>query len=381
MVKKKVLVITDSMPWGHRSIAKAIYAYLATKKDLKVNYAQVDLGNSLGNDVYAFMYRFAPILNRLPHKLSENKRIISLVNREMETRGMTKFSKVIEKYEPDLVISTYLFNSRVLLALRRRQGFRFKLWTVVADPRTVNPLSFLAEADLNLVYDEKVFDQARKWGVKDKNLLVTGWWTRPEMFFEYDRKKERQRLGIKDDRPVIFIGGGSLGTNSLTRLLPVLLLIKRPVAVIVNTGTDKLAYKMVENYKKYIFSLRKKQKDLVIFKNMGWIEEMGRVLSAVDIVFGKAGPNFLFDVVAAGKPFVAITHIGGQEDGNIDLIREKKLGWVKEKTGEAVRLVLAYLDDPDRFSAKYKKSIEAEGKRNKKSLEIIYKKILSESGL
>ena len=53
---------------------------------------------------------------------------------------------------------------------------------------------------------------------------------------------------------------------------------------------------------------------------------MAEVLGASDIVFGKAGPNFLFDSVACQKPFVSMTHIGGQEDGNVELIKKKKLG-------------------------------------------------------
>jgi UDP-N-acetylglucosamine:LPS N-acetylglucosamine transferase len=58
---------------------------------------------------------------------------------------------------------------------------------------------------------------------------------------------------------------------------------------------------------------------------------MAEVLSASDIVFGKAGPNFLFNVVACKKPFVAITHVGGQEDGNLDIIRKKKGRKVSEE--------------------------------------------------
>jgi hypothetical protein len=37
------------------------------------------------------------------------------------------------------------------------------------------------------------------------------------------------------------------------------------------------------------------------------------------------------DAVARRKRFVAISHVAGCENGNLDLIRERGLGWVKER--------------------------------------------------
>jgi UDP-N-acetylglucosamine:LPS N-acetylglucosamine transferase len=109
--------------------------------------------------------------------------------------------------------------------------------------------------------------------------------------------------------------------------------------------------------------------DTVIIKNLGWVDNMAEVLTATDIVFGKAGPNFLFDSIAVKKPFVAITHIGGQEDGNVELIRKKKLGWVREKGGIMVDFFLEFVENPEKYLEKYKKNIEIESEKNKKGLE------------
>ena len=93
-----------------------------------------------------------------------------------------------------------------------------------------------------------------------------------------------------------------------------------------------------------------------------------------------SGPNFLFDVVAQQKPFVAITHIGGQEDGNIELIKEKKLGWVKEKRGEAADFLLEYLNNPRKYQKKYRENVKQEAVRNRKSMGIILKRIKKDLG-
>jgi len=164
---------------------------------------------------------------------------------------------------------------------------------------------------------------------------------------------------------VIFVGGGSLGTNSITKLLPALLLVKKDIGIIFNTGTDKMMQGMVEKFVQLLKRLKLNKKIKVV--NLGWIENMGEILSACDIVFGKAGPNFLFDVVAVGKPIVAITHVGGQEDGNIELIQKKKLGWVREKLAEPVDFLLKYTRSPIKYNNKFEVTTKIEAENNRQT--------------
>lgn len=368
--------MTDDMPWGHRSIAKAIYGFLKSKEkqeNFEVFYAEAKANTGIAGEAYLFAYRYLPVSNKLAGWVSYTKVARRMVE-ETSKLNLPGPKKLVERFKPDLVISAYWFHSQSLAGWFKKSKSKIKLWTVVADPWSIMPVSYNKNIDLHLVYDEKGEKiGAEEAGISKEAILKTGWWTRPEMFQKYDKWVIRKKLGITDRRPVIFVGGGSLGTNSLPRLLPALLMIKKKVAFIFNTGTDRLAFNLVEEYIKLFRKMRRR--DQVIIKNFGWIENMAETLAGVDIVFGKAGPNFLFDVVAQRKPFVAITHIGGQEDGNIDLIKEKKLGWVREKRGEAADFLLKYLEKPKYYQNKYKKNIALEAAKNKKSMGIILKKI------
>ncbi len=369
--KKKILVLTDHMPWGHRSIAKAIYNYLkANEKDnnYEVVYAEVEAKTGIAGDMYTFAYRYLPTSNRLFHKFFNNKTARELFE-EVSILNLPRLKKEVERIKPDLIISAYFFHTHSLAKWRIKHHKHFKLWNIVADPWTINPVTFVKDADLHLVYDDVTMEVAKNYDIPESKIMKTGWWVRPEMYAKYDRKKAREKLGFCDDRPVIFIGGGSLGTNSLTRILPTLMLLKHKVGFIINTGTDKLAYNLVEEYTKLFKKLRKS--NVVMIKNFGWIDNMAEVLAASDMVFGKAGPNFLFDVMATEKPFVAITHIGGQEDGNIDLIRKKRLGWIREKNGEISKFLLKYLDNPAEYQCKFLNNIKKEAETNQKSLPMI----------
>ncbi|MFA7300768.1 MAG: glycosyltransferase [Candidatus Shapirobacteria bacterium] len=373
MKKKRILVLTDDMPWGHRSIAKAIYGFLKKKEEksnIEIDYAEVKMPYSSMNELYTFMYRYMPSSNRITNKIVENEKLKDLFL-EVTNVNEIALKGVVKKYKPDLIICSYCFHSHSLVKLKSDSKTNFKLWTIVADPRTPSRLSFVSDADLNLVYDDVAYQQAIRYGISKENIFKTGWWTRQEMFQK--QKNIKNDLGIEEGEPVVFIGGGSLGTNAITKFLPVLLLISQKCTIIFNTGTDKVAFKMVEQYKKIFEKI--KIKNHVKIVNLGWIENMAEVLSACDIVFGKAGPNFLFDVVAVQKPFVAITHIGGQEDGNIDLILEKKLGWVKEGLGEAEDFLMAYLKNPKKFNTKFAKTIEIEAKNNEKTMSKIWEMV------
>jgi len=376
--KKKILVLTDDMPWGHRSIAKAIFNYLKENEkesSLEVVFREIKANIGMTGDLYTFNYRYMPKSNRIFHNFLKNKSVRDLME-EASILNLPKIRKEVEKIKPDLIISAYFFHSWSLARWRKKENKLFKLWAVVPDPWTVNPISFIKEADLNIVYDEISLKEGQKWGIEKEKMMITGWWTRMEMYKKYNYLESRKELGFVDNRPVIFVGGGSLGMNSLPKLLPAILTLKKKVGIVINTGTDKMAFNLVEQFVKV---LRKFKKDeLVMIKHLGWIENMNEVLAGCDIVFGKAGPNFLFDVVAVGKPFVAMTHIGGQEDGNIDLIKKKKLGWIKEKNGEISSFLFEYLENPKYFENKFLKNINKEGRLNKKSLPLILERIKNE---
>lgn len=377
-VKKNILVLTDDLPWGHRSIARAIFDYLKEnekKGNFTVEMAEIKAETMFISDLYVLAYRYFPTSPKLVNKASGTK-MGKRILKEVSILNLKNIKDKITKIDPDLIISTYFLHSHSLAYWREKKQKKFKLWSVVPDPWTINPMSFVKGADLNLVYDEVGVKKAIDFGINRDKIFKTGWWTRPSMFEKYDYKDSRQKLGFKDDRPVIFIGGGSLGTNALPKLLPVMLILETKVGFVINTGVDKLAFNLVDQFIKVFKRIRKD--DLVQIKHLGWIENMTEVLSACDMVLGKAGPNFLFDCVACKKPFVAITHISGQEDGNLDLIKKKKLGWIKEKNGEAVKFLKDYLEKPKYFEEKYAKDIKIEAERNQKTLPMILEMVKKE---
>jgi len=68
-----------------------------------------------------------------------------------------------------------------------------------------------------------------------------------------------------------------------------------------------------------------------------------------DLVAGKAGPNILFEAVAAGKPFLTLTHVHGHESGNLEIIKESDVLELLKQKPEKLELIMTGRDAPKSF--------------------------------
>jgi len=109
--KKKILVLTDDLPWGHRSIAKAIYGYLKENEkdnDYEVVFREIKANIGIGGDMYVFSYRYFPKTNSVFHAFSKKKFTRDLFE-DISVINLPKLKKEVEELQPDLIISTYFY--------------------------------------------------------------------------------------------------------------------------------------------------------------------------------------------------------------------------------------------------------------------------------
>lgn len=378
-MKKKVLIITDHLPWGHRSIARAIYGSLKeeeSKNNLEVSYSEIKIKASPVTEFYNFLTTFLPQYGGLVHQLSNSKQYQDSL-KKASLANLPELEKVCKKYKPDIVISAFFFHTVGLCELRKVKKMNFKVWTVVTDTWTCTATSFIKDADLHLVYDDRCAELACGKGIDRKKILRTGWWIRKEMYEPINKEEIKKSLGLNNRDPVIFFGGTSAGNSSMINILPVLMTLKKPVQVILNFGRNKMGSEFADQFIRF-FNQVSKNRSCVKILNLGWIEKMNEIIGISDVVFAKGSPDILFETVAMEKPFVSIYHIHGNEDGDLDIIREKKLGWVKEKPGELKKFLIDFVNDPKKYNLKFKKYLKKEAEANKKSSSIILERIKNE---
>ncbi len=351
----KCLILTTSM--GHESIAESIKQILI-KNGMGVKLIKEGFGEVTFQ--YQPIYQFFPSLHKKYYKFSQNKIILKVMENLYSKKKRNKVENIVKKYKPDVVISTYFLYNFVLEKLKRKYEFNFI--NIVANPRTLHPLEFSPEA-INLVYDKESIDKGASFGIPTKNIKEVGWFVKKDFF-----TRENQ-TNCEGNKKTILISAGSLGTTTIVKFLPTLFRYNNDFNYILVSGKNKVLYKIFNNYKNFRNLTKKDAEDVRV---IGFTTKMGKLMEEADIVAGKAGPNLLFEAVTCQKPFLALTYIPGQEDGNLDIIKNKNLGWVALTIEKADEILQEIKTNRTELEEK-KEGIKKESERIKKSGEKLTK--------
>ena len=356
MLKRQKTVAIFTAPQGHRSIADA--ASQALKNEFKVvTYFNKDSFFNLYTPIYKFIPQvWGPPFHLSSEALTRYKKLNSLSAKFFAHRYDEKLKQFYLKHKPDICINTHPFYSPSLMKLKNEFGVPFV--NVVSDPRTIHRFAIAEGADINLVFDSKLSRYVKKMVPKAK-VLPAGWLVKDEFEANYTKAKVRRQLGLKDVLTIL-ISSGSDGTNLILKLIPALSLAKSPAQIVVACGHNQRMFSLIEKINELV---RLKNKNVSLI-SLAFTPEIYYWVQASDLVVGKAGPNSLFESVATLTPFFAVTHISGQETGNLDIIRQYRLGFVEENSVKASRLLLKLINKPD-FLKKFQPSLKKVANHNK----------------
>lgn len=370
---KKILIFTTTE--GHLSIALAIKQMLQTA-GFKTYVVDLTQGQAL--KLYLPFYRYFPSLFKIPYQIGQQKNVHKTIELLCKNLLKKEVKNYIKKVQPDLIISTYLLYNPAIVNFLDYQKTSLPFLNIIANAWTIQSLEVCQEADFNLVYDQKSIKLSQSNHLDKEKVLATGWWIRKQYYQKYSLASVRKNLSLKKNVFTLLICGGSEGSHAILKIIPGLLTIKKPLQVIVVCGHNKTLYKGLLAFKKLFQKIKKKNP--LEFKIFQFTQQLPQFMAISDLVVGKAGPNLLFETVAQQKPFFACCHISGQEDGNLDLIKQKKLGWVEEDSIKAVKLLQKIIYHPQilkQFSPSIKKEQQFNLQAGKKLIQTI-KKLLDE---
>lgn len=313
MNQKTIALLTSTE--GHHSISEAIRQVLEPYYQVKI-YQQVVFLRS----AYLLIYRFFPHVFKYPYQMSQGSHSTDFARQVFAWRFGRRLVRFLTATQPDFCITTYFMYLNVLEKYQAQTGVKFL--NIIANPKTVHPIELSTYREQNAFFEE--------WG----------WFVRSEYEEPYDSLSVKKALGLPPKPLTILLAGGSEGNQKIISLLPSLLKHTQPLNLIIINGSNQLLKRTIDA----VISRYATANKTVI--NLGFTQEMCRYLQAADLVVGKAGPNFLFEAVATQTPFLAISHISGQEDGNLEIIKEYNVGLVEEDTHKALVLLRSIIEQP-----------------------------------
>lgn len=315
---KKVLI--TSTRWGHVAIAKAIKEALDSTYQVEIGYTEIEPFSRIS---YHFVYKFFPKLFQAAFALSRFGVLEALFNSLVEKNYKSKLGSLVTKTRPDIVINIYFAFDSSLKALQEK--YNFKLINVLADPWTFSKVQ-ISKGVENVTFDNYSLRKIKSFESETKVASV-GWFTEKKYHKVGSRNRKilRKALKLNPNLFTLCVVSGSEGTFHIFKIISTFLNPKYKMQVLILCGNNSEMFKIVKTLK----SLSEKIRGPKIM-GVAYTESMQLYLRASDLVVGKAGPNTIFQSVATLTPFFAISHVSGTEDGNLDIIKRYKIGYVEE---------------------------------------------------
>ena len=241
-----------------------------------------------------------------------------------------------------------------------------------------NRLNFKSADCMFVSYEET---KKRLSAGDQERVVVTGNPVRP-VFYKTDAAKGREFLGIKSDKPVLLVLGGSSGARQINELVfENIDFLCQHFTVVHQTGllnaddnrSKELVAKYGDSYKPYNF----------IYK------EMPDVVAAADVILSRAGANSIWEAAVLLKPMVLVPLCGsgtrGDQVDNAEFFKSKGAAEVlvgAEADSEHLKAALTkMLDVAKRASyAEALKALTGGEPPAKKIAGILFEKINGEKG-
>ena len=208
--------------------------------------------------------------------------------------------KILEEFKPDIVIGTGGYICVPVVISAKKLGIPVVLHESNAFPGIAVKL-FKKKADRILVG----FKDAKERLEDNKNVVVTG---NPIKIKNLNlTKKEKSKIlkeiGLKDDKPVVLVFGGSQGAQSINKSL---------IEIIVNKKNKDYQIIWAAGPKQYD-DIKNKLQDVNIdidnidnVKIVPYIYNMEEIMNSCDLVVSRSGAMTITEVACVGKPAIFI---------------------------------------------------------------------------
>lgn len=337
---KRILVFSASFGGGHRSAAEAIRRYYQEHYPDIVDVQVLDFFdefvpslNVLAKFAYQQSVQFFPAAYGTFFELS-NKLPTNPVVHELRLMGMARAAAFIDDFHPDAVISTFPVAGGVVADIKENRPLVSA--TVVTDfgaHRTwLHPAT-----DIYFVACKEVREDLVVRGIPWERIMVSGIPIHERFSQEVERSACRKELGLADRFTVLLtsIAGTPGDVKDLTRQL-----VATGVQVAAVAGRS-------ERLKRRLEPLEAESELVKVF---GYVEDMHKMMTAGDVLVGKAGGLTVSESLAMRLPLIIYNPVPGQELYNVDFLVNYGAGLLARDEEDVVEKVRFLSTHPDRLS-------------------------------
>jgi processive 1,2-diacylglycerol beta-glucosyltransferase len=229
-------------------------------------------------------------------------------------RLIRRLEPVIQKFVPDVIISTQMIPAAMAAYLKERGKASCAIIGVMTD-FGVHDFWKQTGIDRYCIAHESVGANITEM-FPHALEIATGVPLMPDFAYPGSQAEARRELRLPADTPVVLVLGGGLGL-SVDAAAGTLLARRSGAHLLVMAGKNAHARESLG-----ALSARHPER-LRVFD---WTERMDLFLRAADLVVGKPGGITVAEALACGRPLLATRSLGGQEGFNVDFLERNDVG-------------------------------------------------------
>lgn len=340
--KPHILFLFSDTGGGHRSSAESIIEALHLEFGDTITTEMVDFFKGYAPlpfnkmpDWYPEMVK-APYLWGLSFKISDSRLRARAITASMWPYVGHATKELVKHHPADLIVAVHpLATTPILKALGDE---RPPFVTVVTDMVTTHALWYDARANLTLVPTQQARERALGYGMSADRIRVVGQPISERCATPSGTKAElRKKLGWAQDEFIALLVGGGDGMGP----------IKENAIAIVNSGLYLGLVIVAGHNEKLKKELESESKNWDIPAYIyGFTKDLPDFMRAADVLITKAGPGTIAESLAAHLPLILFSRLPGQEDGNVDFVRETGTGVWAPHPADVVRTLTRWMTHP-----------------------------------
>ena len=223
----------------------------------------------------------------------------------LKRRNLNKINSLIEKYNPDLIISTWSACSRFISTYKQEYEDDIQLYTYITDI-TVHDGWIANGTNMYFVAARSTMELLLSKGVDAEKIIINGIPVRK--YF----KKEMKVQYIDNKKKILIMGGGLGLIRNLDNILDQLY-ESRGVHITIITGKNKKL-------------LKKIKKDYPKIDVVGYTDQVYKYMERSDLLITKPGGISTFEAIYTTTPLYIIKPFLSQEIGNAEFIERMLIG-------------------------------------------------------
>ena len=344
MNPRRVLFVSADIGEGHNASADALAAE-AKRLWPECETKRVDALRTMGRpvpgifkSVYGFELRHAPwIYQGFYDALWTHPLFAGFEKRVTGSWCARRLARVIDRFEPDFIVSTYPIGSAALDWLRRERDLPLATATFISD-FAAHPFWVFPNVDVHYVMHGITEPDVRAVGVEGP-VRVAAPPVRPE-FFPRPPGPARRKHGLRSDAFIPLVTGGAWGVGTLEDAILTLTQASEEIQVVAVCGHNEALLSQLTE-------LGLPRDRLV---PLGFVDTMPDLMSAADVIVTNAGGVTSLEAFASGRPLLLFDPIAGHGKANADLMEQAGLAIVCPTMTDLTTTARELIAEPGRLA-------------------------------